>query len=66
MRSRYPGEYVASGMLFPLLERGALMTDKEKFRIMAATEECPEDCDCEQCMQDRAEYEYEGRREAYE
>lgn len=46
------------------------MTDKEKFRIMAATEECPEecpeDCDCEECMQDRAEYEYEGRREAYE
>jgi len=42
------------------------MTDKEKFRIMAATEECPEDCDCEQCTQDRAESEYGGCGEAYE
>ena len=25
-----------------------------------------DDCDCEQCMCDRAEYEYEGRRECYD
>ena len=37
-----------------------------QYRKKPVIEECPEDCECEQCLIDRAVTEWENRRDAYD